>query len=323
VAKSHKAQHWIPRSYLRAWVDLDTPEGHEPYVHVFSRDGSEHRTRAPANLFKETDLYTITLPDGGRDLRLEHGLSDLETAFSAMRKDFIAKRRQLSVVRRQKLMAFVAALLTRTPAFRDHHLAHWQEVQRKMEDLDEAMKKTTPERRARAATVSIPPRDQKSTMTLDDVRRITASPMEHLLVPFIGGQLPFLLRMRCRVLCTTSEPGFITSDGPVVWFDPKWHTKPPLYRAPSLSDPLLEITVPLSPQQLMVLTHHDPAAPQYEIDYMDVADDVVTEMNRRTRFQCDKEFVVQRQTTMPRWFERGEIPADAWERVQDEEAASK
>jgi hypothetical protein len=72
MAKSHKAQHWIPRSYLQAWTEPDVPANHEPFVHVFSKDGDRHRRRAPSNIFTETDLYTIKQPGGGRDLRLEH-----------------------------------------------------------------------------------------------------------------------------------------------------------------------------------------------------------------------------------------------------------
>jgi Protein of unknown function (DUF4238) len=81
MAKSHKSQHWIPRSYLRAWADPVAPDRHEPFVHVFSKDGKEHRKKAPVNVFAETDLYTIKLPDAGRDLRLEHGLSDLDGSY--------------------------------------------------------------------------------------------------------------------------------------------------------------------------------------------------------------------------------------------------
>jgi hypothetical protein len=126
-------------------------------------------------------------------------------------------------------------------------------------------------------------------MSLDDVRRVTASPMEHTLGPFVAGELPYLALMRCTVLCTTSDPGFITSDAPIVWFDPEWHKMPPMFRSPSLSAPLLEISVPLSPTQLLIIRHQDdPSNPQHGVQYLDVLEHHVTELNRRTRFSCDK-----------------------------------
>ena len=47
MAKSHKAQHWIPKLYLRAGVEPDTPPEHEPFVHVYSRDGKQHSYQHP------------------------------------------------------------------------------------------------------------------------------------------------------------------------------------------------------------------------------------------------------------------------------------
>jgi hypothetical protein len=119
------------------------PPGHEPSVHIFAKDGSTHRRKAPANIFTETDIYTIKRPDGRRDLRLEHGLSGLETAFSTIRKDFLAERRQLPVARSVKLMAFVAALHSRTPVLRDHHMKFWTEVQEMGERLEQQMRTAT------------------------------------------------------------------------------------------------------------------------------------------------------------------------------------
>ena len=81
MARSHKGQHSVPRSYLAAWEDPDTPPNHEPFVHVFTKDGSGHRTKAPANIFRETDMYTVKLPDGQRDLHFEHGLCQIEQGF--------------------------------------------------------------------------------------------------------------------------------------------------------------------------------------------------------------------------------------------------
>lgn len=312
MARSHKAQHWVPKSYLNAWTDPDVPVKHEPFVHVFSKDGNEHHRRAPSNIFKETDLYTIKRPDGGRDLRLEHGLSELETAFATIRKEFLARRRQLPAPRRLKLMAFVAAMQARTPALRNHHLKFWKEVHGVGERIERRMERVNAEGKEPVA-VSAPPSDGRPSMTMDDVRRVISSPMEHTLVPYIAAQLPFLMLMRCRILCGASEPGFITSDAPVVWFDPEWHRKPPLFRSPSLSEPLLEISLPISPRQMLVICHQLVTPPQLGIDYIDVQEHHVDELNRRTRFCCDQEFVVRRQTTRPRWFEIGEMPQDAWE----------
>jgi hypothetical protein len=44
----------------------------------------------------------------------------------------------------------------------------------------------------------------------------------------------------------------------------------------------------------------------------------VAHLTEVTRFRCDKEFVVQREVTRPRWFERGTMPADAWEAIRGE-----
>jgi hypothetical protein len=311
MAKSHKAQHWIPRSYLQAWTDPDTPPIQEPFVHVFSKEGEKHRRRAPANVFTETDIYTIKRADGGRDLRLEHGLSELETAFATIRKDFLAQRRQLPTPRRLRLMAFVAAMQARTPVLRDHHMKFWREIH----EIGEQIEGEGEDRSA----VSAPALDRRPSITVEDVRHVISSPMEHMLVPYIAAQLPFLMLMRCQVLCATSEPGFITSDAPVVWFDPEWHRKPPMFRSPSLSEPLLEITLPISPHQMLAISHQLTTPPQLRMDYIDVRKEHhVDELNRRTRFCCDKEFVVRREITRPSWFEKGTMPTDSWEAIHGE-----
>jgi hypothetical protein len=156
MAKSHKAQHWVPRCYLRDWVDPNRPAGHKPYVHVFSKDGVASRTKSPENLFTETDLYTIRLPDGGRDLRLEHGLCGLEASFSEIRRDYLAKRKHVPLPRYIKLLAFVAAMHSRTPSRRDHFMGFWNEVIEIGEQIERQMKVATPEERRRAARWVVP-----------------------------------------------------------------------------------------------------------------------------------------------------------------------
>jgi hypothetical protein len=211
-----------------------------------------------------------------------------------------------------KLLAFLAAMHSRTPSRRDHFMGFWSEVLQMGEEIEHQMKVATPEERRRVASYAAPDDSNRPTMSLDDVRKIRANPMQHTLEPLMAAEFPLLTRMRCFVLCTASEIGFITSDAPVVWFDPEWHRKPPLYRSACFSDPELEITLPLSPMQMLVLKHGE-ANTQRLVEYVEVPDKVVSELNRRTRSLCANEFIVRIQRTELRWFEQGTMPADAWE----------
>jgi hypothetical protein len=135
--------------------------------------------------------------------------------------------------------------------------------------------------------------------------------MEHTLLPYLEAELPLLMRMRCAILCTNSDPGFVTSDNPVVWFDPEAHKRPPMYRSPAFMYPKLQITFPLSPAQLLLLVHGKPG-----LEYIEIADRDVQEANRITRGHCFKEFVVKRDFVNSQWLDRGTMPPNAWELVE-------
>ena len=40
-------QHFVPRCYLSEFTDPNTPEGQEPYVWVFDKDGNNPKRRLP------------------------------------------------------------------------------------------------------------------------------------------------------------------------------------------------------------------------------------------------------------------------------------
>jgi hypothetical protein len=310
MRRSHKSQHWVPSSYLSSWIDPDTPKGHTPYLNVISKDGLHVSRRAPVNTFKETDLYTISLPDGSRDLRLEHGLSELETSFGAMRRDFLAAHRSLPPIRLMKLLLFVAAMHARTPRMRDHLGEFWNELKRKGEALEAKM--LSKDSRQKQSRIGLEPASlERGGIGLEEVRELAANAMQSMLEPFIAAEFPLLTRMKCIILCTENDPGFITSDDPVSWFDPEWHKKPPLFRSPAFVDPKLEITFPLSPHQMLMLMHGDPG-----ISYQEIPVSIVSDLNRRTRFLCHKQFVVKRAYLEPSWFDPGTEPDDSWERTR-------
>ncbi len=56
---SHKRQHYVPRSYLKAWLDPACPPKQTPYVWIFEKDQRTGRRKSPEKILRETDMYTI------------------------------------------------------------------------------------------------------------------------------------------------------------------------------------------------------------------------------------------------------------------------
>lgn len=316
--KTHKDQHWVPASYLAAWCDPNCPANYTPYVNRITKDGKGTDQRAPRNIFAEKELYTITTPEGHRDLRLEHGLGGLEAAFADIRKRFIQQFKSLPEVPYLKLLGFVAAMHVRTPSMRDHHGRFWSELKERGEELEKRMAKATIKEKKAAAGISGSAGRKGQSMTLDDVRKVAAAPMQHLLPPMISAQMKGLVIMRCEVMCTDHDNGFITSDAPVVWFDPQAHTRPPIYRSPGLLTSTLEISIPISPKQCVVFRHGEGGGKVY---YYEAPEILVSEINRRTRFYSEDYFVSRLAYVEPYWFDPGEEPPDSWERTHQSEKA--
>lgn len=79
-----------------------------------------------------------------------------------------------------------------------------------------------------------------------------------------------------------------------------------MYQAPALIYPSIEITLPISPRQMILLNRRG------LLGYFDAPEHMVDEYNRRTRFHCTKHFVSDSNPTKPIWFERGVEPEDSW-----------
>ena len=300
-ALSHKRQHWIPRSYLKAWCDPATPERQQPYVWRFEKDSVSRARKSPKNIFHATDLYTIHLSDGTRELSIEHGLSGLETEFVRIRDEILARECAVSQKDRFLLCAFVAAMKARSRSQLQHLHSQFQEIFDRMTRFKEMMEaRPLHERVAAARRVPRPrPSGDKRTGDYEDVKAIAEGPMGPWVAELTNGQLPYLTRMNLAVLTTSSALGFITSDRPCVWFDPESHKRPLNLRGAGLGFPSTEITLPASPRQMLVLSWSDLSG------YCDVPIGVVDDLNRRTRFYADEYFIVNRERTKPIWFDDG------------------
>lgn len=319
--KSHKKQHYVPRCYLKAWHDPAVPPGGRitPYVWHFEKDGNNSRAKAPANIFTETDIYTIERADGDRDLRLEHGLQGIEDQFTRIRNLRFSRREWPDAEQFVWVLAFVASAQVRTAAMRDFQARQWGDMRQKMERIEQAYREAGPERRKRMSVLGPPPGAKETEgMGIEDLRQVEQNPIRFMLVPALQAVMPIMARMHVAVLCTEDPLGFVTTDKPCTWFNPEGHKLPPLYRSPGLAMRSIEVTLPISPRQCLLISHN----PDFT-GYIDIEPHVVDELNRRHIAHCDSAFIACRNETRPVWFEHRPLPEDAWEVVHAEEIAKR
>ena len=136
---------------------------------------------------------------------------------------------------------------------------------------------------------------------IDGLRRLVAAPLQELTFPMIAAQLSVFAQVNIKVgiLYHDFDIGFVTSDTPCVWFDPEAAKAPlPFQGAVGLGSRTVEVTLPITPKQALILSHHDHL--EGYVPLSDVA--LIHEMNRRIIAHCDKEFVSSRPNTHPWWF---------------------
>lgn len=181
--RTHKKQHFVPQCYTKAWHDRTAPESptHTPYVWVFNTDGTEAHRKGPANLFTETDIYTIVRPDGQRDLRLEHGFQELEDMFTRVRNLKFNRRIWPNAEDLAWVIGFAATAQARTAAHRDFHREQWAGIRKRMEEFQTEFEVASPEKKAAMTHVSRLSPNSGPGMTLDDVRRMEAQPIQKMI----------------------------------------------------------------------------------------------------------------------------------------------
>lgn len=310
-SKTHKHQHYVPKSYLSAWCDPNselipnTNKPMEPYVWAFPRDGGDAKRRAPQNLFTENDIYTnvINIPGYGeyRDLRIERGLKEIEENFYRLRDDFVQKRKSIPMVPRIKLLVFVAAQQSRTPRMRDHQREQWKKFLDTTDDVYAAGAQIAKEDRV-GMRWDVDVGDGK-TISRENLVDVVERPLQNLLVPAIEGITKALSSFHMCILCATGSEKFITSDDPVVWFDPEAYKRPEWLRSPATMYPKTEVTMAIDTRHSLLLSHR-----QFHNPYIEIEDRHVTELNRRTRAYATEFFVACGPDARPEWYDYGSPP---------------
>ncbi len=248
VMVANKDQQWVPNSYLQAWTDPNRPAHHEPFVHLFNRQGGEHRRRSPKNVFNMADLYTIFSGEE-RDLSLEQHFSQLE-------RDFVRVRGLIETADNggsnevAALYGFVAAMLVRPPHKIDNMKQQWSSIVAKARTIRIDHKRRPPPTLGRGGP----------SLTLTEAQRMADDAMGTWFPHSLNAHIEALAQMfGCDVLINGSPHPFLTSDNPAVVCVPPvsveggW--RPPPRGLGSLG---CDITMPVSPTHALRFTHKPP-----------------------------------------------------------------
>ncbi|MDB5921041.1 MAG: hypothetical protein JWR40_5275 [Massilia sp.] len=276
-----------------------------PYVWLFDKKGENPKAKSPEKIFRESDMYTMTAPDGGHDLRLEHGLGTVESNFTRVRTSKFNFKRPLTEEDWLWACLFAATAHTRTAASRDHFLSHMEEMKAMFEKV------AGPDWETRTVAPELPPHVDRSNVYIpqpgdfDNLKEMTTTTLLDTAVELI---LPTLLGMHKTVLCANDPLGFLTTDAPSTWYDPTAYRRHPCERGVGLNCPAIEITLPFSPEQCLLFTHR-PVGPLYSV----VTSDWVDALNQRHTAHAPTTVVARSKETRALWFHLGETLADSWE----------
>lgn len=291
----HKDQHYIPQSYLKAWTDPETPPKYEPYVWMFDKETKEPKKKAPSNIFHENNMYTIYDKNGNRDLRLEHGLSELEGSFSELRDKTISKQKKLNKDQHFLLCAFIAAMWARTRVQREHLRNQWERPLNLMRQMKKQWNEEDDEERKKLSDMPKPPTLTDKGLPMSEVEKIVENPLQEMLEAMVSATTPLLAKIDCLIFTTDHEVGFMTSDAPCIWTDPKSYERPPFNRAPALMYETIEITFPISPNACVLLNR------QSLNGYRKTNFHELSEINRRTIGNCGEYFVARKNDLEEQW----------------------
>ncbi|MGA2265573.1 MAG: DUF4238 domain-containing protein [Phycisphaerae bacterium] len=197
-----KRHHYVPTAYLRPFC------GDDGKLYIYRKDDPEKVIQqSPDSVAFHKHYYSQPLPGGGHDHdKLEDFFSKCETKWPGIVEQFRARKNVNS--RLGDIFAFIALQRARVPAARDA----CEKI------LAETVKVVT---RQMDAQGKLPPPPKGFEDILDHVD-VAIDPHQsiHAMVPIIRGIGKLLCQIGICVAHNKTKVPFLTSDNPVIWFDP-------------------------------------------------------------------------------------------------------
>jgi len=227
-----KRHHYVPRTYLRPFCDA------EGRLHIYRKDTPDTPLRqSPDSAAFRNHYYAQPLPQGGNDSNtLEDLFSQVESKWPAIIAR-MAARADLNVDI-EHIYSFMTLQKARVPASRDATEAIYAaSVKSTLRGLDAAGK--------------LPPKPNGCENILDLVE-VCVNPHQSIyaMVDTISGAGQVFSRIGMGVLHNTTDSPFLTSDNPVIWFDPSV-SEPELRPYVLQPDGPVSLLFPVSPHLLI------------------------------------------------------------------------
>jgi hypothetical protein len=251
----YRKQHLLPCLSLKCFVD---PSGH---VWTYDKQTNKSWHRIPEETGVISHFYSSTMPDGTLDTSIERTLNKIEDAAGEPYRKLVAGER-LSEHQRFAFAHFLGAMYVRTEAMR-RIAAHSQ-----ASDLHDYLVRSTTEagfeqrlRRVFGREVEASLRDRIRDGVKDLSGYEITIPKENTFGVLAGGDLLAEVFMKMGWTTVTAEHHyFITCDNPIHRAtDPqRGHA---FYRDHGFLDTTAQVTFPMSPRKLLLMTHNQLAPP--------------------------------------------------------------
>jgi len=273
-----KGHHTIPRLHLQHFVGL------EPHGQVWTYDKTTGRewSAIPEETSVQTHFYSAEQADGTMDTRIEEFLGRVESNAAPVYEQLLAHRVPNVSQERVYFAEFLAFMYTRTTAMRRmaahafgrtaqiHHYAYASNPK-----AFEALTRRVEAEKGELMDPVIKEQIRQEMLNPSGAYVMQLPQVSTFMVLAASDKLAPILNKMKWTLVDAEDGYFITSDNPLVrWVDPT--TRHPIYGDLGFENKTAEVTFPLSPRKLLLLSWQEAVPerasfPREHVDYANAA----------------------------------------------------
>ena len=280
MKKGPKKQHFVPKSYLKAFLDSSVPTDQEPYLWQISKVDRVAKKKAPTNILKLTHLYTLEKPGLENPYVVEEFLGKIEQKYYNIYSKKIKLQKSLTDEEHAELCLFIFIMFYRNPAVKESMFSFISEIEERIKSL-EKQHGASP---------------HKSLLMSDHKKNAHAETMVEL-----SNEISSLIMKMKLTFLIAPEVGsrFITSDRPCFFLNPSIHmSNGSIHSSPGLGQKDVELYLPLSPKITVLLTWSNLQG------YVKIKNSQVEEINRMIVFHANDYLISNLPKIKMLWFRR-------------------